>query len=120
MKSISLLLLMLVFVLTASATDISGTWKAAIETPNGPLETTYQFKVDGNKLTGSTSNQIMGETAISDGKVEGDNLSFVVKGSLNGSEITLNYKGKVTGGEIQLTVEVPGHDQPIEMTAKRA
>jgi hypothetical protein len=69
----ALFLLLVAFVLTASAADLSGTWKAATETPNGPIETIFQFKVDGNQLTGSTSNQFMGETAISDGKVEGDN-----------------------------------------------
>ena len=76
MKSFWLLLLILVFCLTASAIDISGTWKAAIEIPNGPLQTTFQLKMDGNKLTGSTSNEFMGEAAIADGKVEGDDLSF--------------------------------------------
>ena len=99
---------MLVFVLTASAADVSGTWKAAIETPNGPLETTFQFKVDGNKLTGSTSNQFMGETPISEGKVDGDNLSFTVNASFNGNDMKLNFKGKVAGDEMKLTLDIPG------------
>ena len=51
----ALFLLLVIFVLAVSAADVSGTWKAAIETPNGALETTFQFKVDGNKLTGSAS-----------------------------------------------------------------
>jgi hypothetical protein len=114
------LLALIVFVLTASAADVSGTWKAAIETPNGPMETTFKFQVDGSKLTGSTSNQFIGDTAISDGKVDGDNLTFVVNASFNGNDFKLNYKAKVTGNEMKLTLEIPGRDQPIEMTAKRA
>jgi opacity protein-like surface antigen len=116
----SLLLLMAIFVLTASASDISGTWKAAIETPNGALETTFKFKVDGNKLTGSTSNEFMGEALISDGKVDGDSLSFTVNASFNGNDVKLNYKGAVAGDEMKLTLEIPGRDRTIEMTAKRA
>ena len=120
MKLFSLALLLLISVLTASATDVSGTWKAAIDTPNGPLETTFQFKVDGNKLTGSTSNPLMGETPISDGKAEGDTLSFLVNASFNGNDVKLYFKGKVSADKIKLTIEVGGPDHTVEMTAKRA
>jgi len=120
MKSLSLVLLMIACVLTASATDVSGTWKAAIETPNGALEPTFQFKVDGNKLTGSTSNQFMGETPTSEGKIDGDDLSFTVNASFNGNDVKLNYKGKVAGDEMKLTLEIAGRDRTIEMTATRA
>jgi len=113
-------LLLVIFVLAASAADVSGTWKAAIETPNGAMETTFQFKVDGNKLTGSTSNQFMGDMPISDGKIEGDDLSFTVNASFNGNDVKLNYKGKVSGDQMKLTLEIPGRDRTIEMTAKRA
>jgi len=115
-----LLSLFAVFVFTASAADVSGTWKAATETPNGSFETTFKFKVDGGKLTGTTSNQFAGEQPISEGKVEGDNVSFVVSGSFNGNDFKLNYKGKLAGDELKLTVEIQGMDRTFEMTAKRA
>ena len=122
MKSLRKVLFPLLFVLvfTASAADVAGTWKAAIETPNGAFETTFVFKTDGDKLTGTTSNQFMQDTPISEGKVGGDNVSFVVKASFNGNEVQLNYKGKVAGDEMKLSLEIPGRDQPIEMTAKRS
>jgi hypothetical protein len=115
-------LLSLLFVLasTASAADISGTWKAAIETPNGPFETTFVFKAEGDKLTGTTSNRFMTDAPISEGKVDGDNLSFVVSGNFNGNEVKVNYKGKVAGDEMKLTIEIAGRDEPLEMTAKRS
>jgi len=114
-----LLPLTLVLGFTASAADVSGTWKAATETPNGTIETTFKLKADGEKLTGSTSNQFMGETAISEGKVDGDNISFVVNASFNGNDMKLNFKGKVAADELKLTLDIPGRDAPIEMTAKR-
>jgi hypothetical protein len=115
-----LLSLMLVLAFTAAAADVSGTWKAATETPNGNFETTFKFKADGDKLTGSTSNRFMGETAISDGKVDGDSISFTVNANFNGNDVKLNYKGKVSADELKLTLEIPGRDRTIEMTAKRA
>ena len=114
------LLPFLVLVFTASAADVSGTWKAAIETPNGPFETTFSFKAEGEKLTGSTSNRFMQDAPISEGKIDGDQISFVVAGNFNGNEVKVNYKGKVAGDEIKLTIEIAGRDGALEMTAKRA
>jgi len=115
-----LLPLTLVLAFTTSAADVSGTWKAATETPHGNIETTFKFKADGEKLTGSTSNQFMGETAISEGRIDGDNISFTVNASFNGNDLKLNFKGKLAADELKLTLEIPGRDAPIEMTAKRA
>ena len=38
------------FAIPALAADVSGTWKASTETQNGTFETTFVFKVDGEKL----------------------------------------------------------------------
>jgi hypothetical protein len=114
-----LLVLFAAFAFTASAADVTGTWKASTETPNGTFETTFVFKVDGAKLTGTTSNQMMGETAISEGKIDGDNLSFVVNASFNGNEVKLNYKAKASGNEMKITLELPGGDRTFEMIAKK-
>ena len=83
------------------------------------IETTFVFKVDGDKLTGTTSNQMSGELPISDGKIDGDNLSFTVTANFNGNEFKLNYKGRVAGNEIKLTLSVPQRDRTFELIAKR-
>jgi hypothetical protein len=122
MKSLRKLFFPLLFVLvfTASAADVSGTWKAAMETPNGPFETTFNFKVDGEKLTGSTSNRFMQDAPISEGKIEGDQISFIVNSTFNGNDVKVSYKGKVAGDEIKLSVEIAGRDGALEMTARRS
>ena len=114
-----LLILFAVFALTASAADISGTWKGTAETPAGTVERTFVFKVDGNKLTGETSSDRFGKSEIQDGKVDGDDISFTITVNFQGNEAKVNYKGKVNGNEIKFTVEIPGQAQPIEYTAKR-
>src|SRR5712691_592815 len=102
-----LFVLMMVFAVCASAADVSGTWKGTADTPNGKVERTFVFKVDGNKLTGETSSQMMGKSTIMDGKVDGDNLSFNITVKFQDNEVKLTYKGKVgaSGNEITLTSE---------------
>ncbi len=107
------------FVLTASAADVAGTWKASVETPNGTFESTFTFKVDGAALTGSVASQ-MGEAQISEGKIDGDKLSFAVSREMNGQTFKMTYDGVVNGNEMKLTVHFPGRDEGFEMTAKKA
>ncbi len=117
MKLLSILIVLFAF--SASAADVSGKWKGTAETPNGTVERTFVFKVEGDKLTGETSSDRFGKSAITDGKVDGDNLSFTITVSFDGNEAQVNYKGKVSGDVIKFTVEIPGGDQTIEYTAKR-
>ena len=114
-----LLCLMAVFAFTASAADIGGNWKGTAETPNGMIERTFVFKVDGHKLTGETTSNTLGKSAIEDGKVDGDDVSFSLTVKMQGSEAKVSYKGKVDGDTIKFTVEVQGFGQTLEMTAKR-
>jgi hypothetical protein len=120
MKSLWVLALMAVFSLAVLAADASGIWKASLETPNGTMENTFTLKVEGDKLTGTVTMGPMGEGAISDGKVDGDNVSFAVVREFNGNQIRINYTGKISGDEMKINGEVVGMDRKFEMTAKRA
>uniref|UniRef100_Q01QE2 Lipocalin-like domain-containing protein n=1 Tax=Solibacter usitatus (strain Ellin6076) TaxID=234267 RepID=Q01QE2_SOLUE len=115
-----LLVLLAVFAMTAAAADVSGTWKATVETPNGAMETTFVFKVDAGKVTGTTTMGQMGETAISEGKVDGDTVTFAVVRQGQNGEFRINYSGKATGDEMKITATIPAMDRTFEMTAKRA
>ena len=105
MKRIAVLTLLLAGLVFAA--DISGKWKGTAEGPNGAIERTFSFKVDGNKLTGDTESQMMGKADITDGKIDGDNISFTVNANFQGNEMKLQYSGKVTGDQIKLTVAFP-------------
>ena len=102
------------------AADVNGNWKATAEGPNGPMERTFSFKTDGDKLTGDTTSSIFGTSSIENGKVEGDIISFQIKVKFEENEMLLTYKGKVTkSDEIQFTVESPNIGQVIEWKAKK-
>lgn len=113
-----LLTLFALFALTAAAADITGTWKATAEGPNGTLERTFIFHQDGTKLTGKTISSRFGESPIQDGKIEGDTLSFTITMNFNGEEMKVSYNGKVEGDQIKLTAEAGGNT--FEWTAKKA
>jgi hypothetical protein len=119
MKCLSILLA--AFAIIAFAADISGNWKATAEGPNGAMERTFTFKVDGNKVTGESTSSMMGKSAISEGKIEGDTVTFVLTGKFGDQEVKLNYKGKVSGNEIKFTSEMAGGGggQAIQWTAKK-
>jgi hypothetical protein len=90
----------------AFAADVTGTWTASFDTQIGPQKYTYTFKVEGNKLTGKAkgeSAEINGETEITDGVVNGDDISFVETITYQGMAIPINYKGKIAGDEIKFT-----------------
>src|SRR3954452_6353243 len=97
-----LLILLTVCALTASAADISGNWKATAEGPNGSMERKFVFKVEGNKVTGETTSSIMGKSTITDGKVQGDTVTFTITGRFGDNEMKLDYAGKISasGNEI--------------------
>src|SRR5229473_1237808 len=102
-----LLMLIIAFTVAAFGADINGTWKATAEGPQGNMERTFVFKVDGNKLTGETTSSMMGKSTLTDGKVDGDNVTFTITVKFQDQEMKLNYKGKVSGNEIHFTVENP-------------
>jgi hypothetical protein len=113
-----ILLAMAMSAISMLAADIAGTWKGTAEGPNGNLERTFVFKVDGNKLTGETTSAMMGKSTITDGKVDGDNVSFSITAKLQDNEVKLNYKGKVTGSELRLTSEITGGNGGVTLEWK--
>ena len=108
-----------VFVTVAQAADVTGTWVAQVPGRGGETrETTFNFKVDGEHLTGTMSGR-QGDVALSDGKIKGDELSFNVAMSFQGNDVKFAYKGKASGDEIQFTRQREGSDRSQEFTAKR-
>jgi len=124
MKSRTILLAVFVLGLAAlaCAADASGKWTAQVPGRGGNMqEQTITLKVDGDKLSGSVSGGRGGEVQISDGKVKGDDISFMVVRQGQNGEVKISYKGKVSGDEIKFTVmREGGQGQPQEVTAKRA
>lgn len=105
-RFVGLLALALVFAAApALAADPTGTWKWSVERNGQKVETTLKLKMEEKKLTGTISGRNNTETAIEDGKVDGDDISFTVTREFNNNKIVQKYSGKQTGDMIKGKVE---------------
>jgi hypothetical protein len=102
---------------TALAADFNGKWTADVTTPRGTQTLTFDFHVDGTTLTGKVSSP-RGDSDISEGKIDGDNISFVQIMKFNDNEIRFVYKGAIAGDEIKMTRQA-GDRPAVDVVAKR-
>ena len=119
-RILSVLALLSVSVFTLAAADATGKWTADIPGRDGNTMTnTFDLKADGSTLTGMMSTP-RGEQAITDGKVEGDMISFTVVMKMGDNERKLMFKGMMSGDSIKFTRTMEGMDRKQEFTAKRS
>lgn len=92
--------------------DPTGTWKSSSTNQTGQArESTFKLKLDAGKLTGTVSGR-NADTAIEEGKVTGDEISFQVTREFNGNKVTTKYTGKVSGDTIKGKSESQRDGQP--------
>ncbi len=129
MKKLGLAVLLFAFAsLTARAADFNGKWTAEVQGRNGPQTISFDFHVDGGTLTGKITT-MRGDMDISNGKVDGDNISFDQVMNFNGNSMTMSYKGMAQpDGTIKFTRTFGGggggggmgNRPPQDFVAKRA
>lgn len=109
-----------VMTVSALAANVSGKWTGEMMGRGGnPRPVTLELKADGTTLTGTMSGAQGRQNEITEGKVNGDAVSFVVKSTMQGNEVKTTYNGKVAGDELKLNVQREG-GEPREVTLKRA
>lgn len=113
---------LLAFVLPSlHAADITGKWKSEFDTQIGHLKYTYELKADGEKLSGKAFRELEGTKTTIDlieGKISGDEVSFVEPLKVQEQDIRIEYKGKIAGDEIKFVRKV-GDFATTEIVAKR-
>jgi hypothetical protein len=88
----------------AFAAGVDGKWTGTIPSGWGPMQHTYDFKADGDTLTGTVHlGGPGGSNTIKDGKIEGTNISFVVETEFNRIRTTYKYTGVLLGNELKLS-----------------
>ncbi len=138
-KLIFVFTILLVVAFVAMAADITGKWVAEQPGRNGgpARQITFDLKADGATLTGTMTGGMGGgrrggggggggaapqAREISDGKIDGNNISFTVKVEFNGNTMVTKYEGTLSGDELKLKVNREGRNGPTtsELTAKRS
>jgi hypothetical protein len=122
------LLLSLCLVTTALSrpVDLAGEWNARVESPQDIVTYVFKFDVKGNSFTGNvkiTNKQEEATGQITDGKIDGDKIAFVVHIPIDGAPGLASVTGTISGNEIKLTIEgEDSHDghRKMELTLTRA
>ena len=94
----------------ALAADVDGKWTRENQGKNGPTTQTLTLKSAGGKLTGTLDNGggKGGPSEITDGTVNGNDVSFKVVTTFGENTITRVYKGTASATELKLTVDTEG------------
>ena len=128
--------ILLVAALAAMAADaVTGKWRMEQEGfGGGPTRvSTLDLKADGATLTGTLTQPGFGQpgdappppttTPISNGKVDGNNISFDVAMTFGDNSFTMKYAGAITGSDMKVTITVQGFQggdpRTFEATAKK-
>jgi opacity protein-like surface antigen len=124
-------ILLLVSAAAMAADAVTGKWRMEQEGFNGgPTRvSTFDFQADGAKLTGTLTQPGFGQdaqpmtTPISNGKVDGANLSFDVALDFGGNAFTLHFDCAITGTDMKVKITVPafqgGDPRTFDATAKK-
>src|SRR5262249_27346047 len=86
--------------------SLDGKWKTEFDPQIGQQKYSYEFKTDGEKLTGKAMGESQfgkSETPLTEGKINSSGVSFVEMLKLPDREIKIDYSGKLVGDELKLT-----------------
>ena len=85
-------LVLFVALVPSFAADVSGKWTSEFDSPIGRQSYVYEFKVNGTTLTGTAAQSERGTTEIKEGKISGDDISFVELVQVEGNELRIEHK----------------------------
>lgn len=102
------------------AGDLAGTWTAKFVTQVGDQEYTFTFTGSGAQLAGTAKSTLLGDTKLSDVKVDGDKVSFVENASFQDMPLRITYTGTFSGADEIKFTRVVVEGTPEEAVAKRS
>ena len=96
--------------------DVTGAWEMTVDSPQGTMTVTANYKQEGETLTGNHVSD-MGESPLK-GTVKGNEISYTLTIDMGGQELAIEHKGKVEGDTMTGTADV-GEMGSMKWTAKR-
>ena len=111
-------LLLFLSVLPLCAADVSGKWKGQMG--DSGREVVFQLKSAGTKVSGTMSSASGEPRPITQGQLNGDDISLTIASEWQGNPVKLTAKGKVAGSEMKLTLEAEGGGWSTDLVLKKA
>jgi hypothetical protein len=97
--TVTLVVVILVSAALVRAADPSGRWTSTFTTEVGEQQYTFEFTVKGSTLTGTAKSNMLGESKLEEGKVEGDKITFVENANFQGMPLKITYSGTMTSAD---------------------
>lgn len=85
--------------------DVTGTWDAAVKSPDGETAFTLVLKQSGSQITGELKSE-MGTASIEDGTVSGNSITFTVSLDIGGQNVEMSFSGTVEENTIEGTIDM--------------
>lgn len=116
-KTVATLFMVMACVTFSYSQDVTGNWKGTVM---DQFEINYTFKVEGEKLTGSSKGPDGSDSPISNGVIKGEDLSFSLDIMGNSTKITGKIKAddtdKTKAKTIELFFVVNGSDMTLVLS----
>ena len=124
-KLLFVVAILCVMTFAVMAADVSGKWTYDQPGRQGGAATpvTITLKADGATLTGKVTRQGQNgpmDSDISEGKVDGNTVTFKVSRDMRGTTVVTTYKGTLDGDTLNLEVTAPGRGGGDPTTTKFA
>lgn len=87
--------------------NVAGEWEITMQMRQGPAQSKITFEQDGMKLTGTLEGR-MGPTAIEDGSVKGNTVTFTVRVERADRVVVSTYTATVEGDSMSGSVTREG------------
>jgi hypothetical protein len=131
-KTFITILMVLCLAGVAMAADVTGKWVSERKMPGRDggeertITMTFDLKADGSKLTGTVTTSMGGgqmqprPAEITDGKIDGNKISFKVSREGKQGTMTMIYTATVEGDLMKGEAAREGGDRTMPFEAKRA
>jgi len=98
--------------------DLAGKWNSTVKVNDQTHESTIEFKVEGDKVTGKVTREGR-EMKVEDGKLKDGEVTFKITLERDDQKFVVKFKGKLEGAAIKGKAEIEGRDIEGEWEAKR-
>ena len=88
--------------------EIDGKWQGSHPGPGGVVRVLFDLRTDGESVSGTVTNELLGESEIQDGMIRGDEITFLRVVQRGRREITFHYTGRIEDEEILFTRTAEG------------
>jgi len=102
----------------STSLDISGKWKAVVDSPMGAVDMTIEFIQDGSNITGSFTSEMpeIGKWEITEGILSGKELTFSISADIMGQSMAMEFSGTVDNESLEGDISFQGGSATLKAT----